>query len=100
MEYAEFIDTQMSEKVNRHYKLATGSKVRKEDFGLLFYTKNGPRLFFVSSGDLIGCEFFDGEMILNECIKTRRLGPVPQKLVNDLAQELDRLCERGVLLGF
>ena len=87
-------------KTNLKYRLAHGSQVREEDFGLLFYTKSGPRLFFVSSGDLIGCEFFHGEMTLAEWIKkTRGPHPVPDQVVKSIALELDRLCQRGVLLG-
>ena len=46
------------------YKLAPGSQVREEDFGLLFYTQQGPGLHFVSSGDLLGEDFFLGRQTL------------------------------------
>jgi putative mycofactocin binding protein MftB len=46
------------------YKLAPGSQVREEDFGLLFYTQQGPGLYFVSSGKLLGEEFFLGRQTL------------------------------------
>lgn len=83
------------------YRLAHGSQVREEDFGLLFYTKSGPRLFFVSSGDLVGCDFFCGDVTLAEWIKKdRRSDPVSDQVIESIARQLDRLCERGVLLGF
>ena len=43
----------------KKYKLAPGTQVREEDFGLLFYTMSGPRLYFLNSGDLIQADFFD-----------------------------------------
>jgi putative mycofactocin binding protein MftB len=46
------------------YRLAPGSQVREEDFGLLFYTQQGPGLFFVSSGKLLGEAFIQRQETL------------------------------------
>ena len=43
----------------RRYKLAPGTQVREEDFGLLFYTMRGPRLFFLKCGRLLEPGFFE-----------------------------------------
>ncbi|MDY7036296.1 MAG: mycofactocin biosynthesis chaperone MftB, partial [Thermodesulfobacteriota bacterium] len=43
------------------YILAPGTQVREEDFGLLFYTMTGPRLYFLSSGTLLADSFFQGK---------------------------------------
>ena len=61
MEFAGFIKEGMATDSNEYrVKLAPGSQVREEDFGLLFYTQQGPALYFVSSGDLLGEDFFQG----------------------------------------
>ena len=80
------------------YKLAPGSQVREEDFGLLFYTMAGPRLYFMSSGDLIGSDLFEGDMSLNQHM-ARRFGrdSVPEKRIQEIKEGLKRLMEKGVI---
>jgi len=46
------------------YKLASGTQVREEDFGLLFYQMQGPRLYFLSSGKHLQEDFFSGDKTL------------------------------------
>ncbi len=79
----------------KKYKLASGSQVREEDFGLLFYTMQGPRLYFLSCGSLLESAFFEGEKTLGQYLKGRRLSG-PQCFT--LERSLDRLREKGVLL--
>jgi len=55
---------------SRKYTLAPGVQVREEDFGLLFYSMNGPRLYFLSCGDLLESRFFKGEFTAAEWIKS------------------------------
>ena len=50
--------------MNKRYRLAAGSQVRDEDFGLLFYQMIGPRLHFVACGRLLTEDFFQGTMTL------------------------------------
>jgi len=52
----------------KKYKLAWGAQVREEDFGLLFYTMHGPRLYFLASGDLLQEDFFQGHISLEAWI--------------------------------
>ncbi len=80
------------------YKLAAGSQVREEDFGLLFYTMAGPRLYFVSSGDLIAGDFFEGAMTLDQHM-ARRFGTdsVPEKRIQEIKKGLKRLMDKGVI---
>lgn len=40
------------------YVLHPDCRVRREEFGLLFYDLRGPKLLFVACGDLLGPEFF------------------------------------------
>jgi putative mycofactocin binding protein MftB len=73
--------------------------VREEDFGLLFYTMAGPRLYFISSGDLLNREFFEGTLALDKWIEQQAdAGSVTEARMSELRASLDRLKERGVIL--
>jgi putative mycofactocin binding protein MftB len=80
------------------YKLAPGTQVREEDFGLLFYTMAGPRLYFMSSGDVIRCGFFRGRLTLEQWIE-QHVGHDKKKTtsVSDLKKSLSHLKEKGVI---
>ena len=90
-----FKNYQMTKMYNVRYKLARGSQVREEDFGLLFYRMNGPRLYFISSGDLVSADFFEGVMTLEEWIDKNHIG---EAKVSDLEEMLVRLSEKGVIV--
>ena len=83
------------------YKLAPGTQVREEDFGLLFYTMAGPRLYFLSSGDFIRCDFFQGRLTLDQWIEQHTgQDAVGTTSVSDLRKNLSRLSEKGVILEY
>ena len=83
------------------YKLAPGTQVREEDFGLLFYTMAGPRLYFLSSGDFIRCDFFRGRLTLGQWIEQHTgQDAVDTTCVSDLRKNLSRLSEKGVILEY
>ena len=83
------------------YKLAPGTQVREEDFGLLFYTMAGPRLYFLSSGDFIRCDFFQGRLTLDQWIEQHTgQDAVDTTSVSDLRKNLSRLSEKGVILEY
>jgi len=79
----------------KKYRLASGTQVREEDFGLLFYTMQGPRLYFLSCGSLLESSFFQEERTLGQRVKDGRLSEC-QAL--SLERSLDRLRDKGVLL--
>lgn len=83
---------------NARYKLAKGSQVREENFGLLFYIMNGPRLFFLSSGDLLSPDFFNGDMTLEEWINKNNRDTVTEGDISELTKKLSQLSEKGVIL--
>jgi putative mycofactocin binding protein MftB len=58
---------------DKQYRLADGAQVRGEDFGLLFYTMDGPRLYFVSCGELLDADFFDGNYTLSQWLAREEL---------------------------
>ena len=81
------------------YTLAPGCQVREEDFGLLFYKAQGPRLFFVSSGKLLNENFFRGEYTLEswwrECLAQT---PSAKAGLEKLEKTLYHLREKGIIL--
>ena len=80
------------------YSLAQGTQVREEDFGLLFYTMSGPRLYFLSSGRLLGCDFFDGHITLGQWLENAPGGTAAPSHHQDLKQALAQLAHKGVIL--
>lgn len=82
------------------YTLAPGCQVREEDFGLLFYTQQGPGLYFVSSGDLLGEDFFQGRHTLEEWrLQGAVSGPLSEARLSELKKTLNSLKEKGVILA-
>lgn len=83
------------------YRLAPGAQVREEDFGLLFYSMHGPRLFFLASKKLLGEEFFTSEITLREWIeKKMEQGPESFKKAAGLKKALENLKHKGVIVEF
>jgi putative mycofactocin binding protein MftB len=82
------------------YRLAPGTQVREEDFGLLFYTQSGPRLYFLPAGELLTCEFFRGEMSLDGWIKKGGDADVSIGRMGSLQTALSELSVKGVIIEF
>ncbi len=80
------------------YALAPGTQVREEDFGLLFYTMKGPRLYFLSSGRLLAPSFFEGKLSLDQWTGTNRTETAPEHRMQKMAKVLGRLAKKGVIL--
>ena len=80
------------------YKLRQGSQVREEDFGLLFYKMNGPRLYFISSGNLISPDFLKGDMTLEEWIDKNHDNGLNEAKISKLREILVQLSEKGVII--
>jgi putative mycofactocin binding protein MftB len=79
----------------KKYGLALGAQVREENFGLLFYTMRGPRLYFLTCGPLLGSAFFEVKITFGEYLKERRLSA---DLSFRLGRILYQLREKGVIL--
>ncbi|MCP4752869.1 MAG: mycofactocin biosynthesis chaperone MftB [Proteobacteria bacterium] len=83
----------------KRYKLAPGTQVREEDFGLLFYTMSGPRLYFLSSGELLDDRFFEGNTTLQQVLDNDADdNEGSTNRISSLGRSLDRLKETGVIL--
>ena len=59
---------------DKTYKLKEGTRVRKEEFGLLFYDSRIPQLIFVPSGRWIEPDFFSGKLSLLAWVKDQFSG--------------------------
>ncbi len=79
--------------------MASGTQVRKEDFGLLFYTMKGPRLYFLSSGSVLDTTFFQGKCTPDEWITNNAKGKATLKRVRDqIKNSLEHLRDKGVIV--
>ena len=76
------------------YELASGTQVRAERTGLLFYQRKGPRLHFLSCGSLLHPEFFSSGRTLKEWLHGKE---VPARSIQSLVRALDRLNTKGVV---
>jgi putative mycofactocin binding protein MftB len=89
----------MQSKPETRYKLAPGSQVREEHFGLLFYTMAGPRLYFLSCGGLLDRDFFKGDLTLETWIRQHtNENAVAKTLIQSLKSSLNQLQEKGVII--
>lgn len=81
------------------YTLAPYTQVREEDFGLLFYTMKGPRLYFLSSGKLLDSSFFESDLSLVQWLEMKKVKQsVSEKTISAIRKMLERLKEKGVII--
>ena len=81
------------------YRLAPGTQVRDEVFGLLFYTMAGPQLYFVSCGKALEPEFFKGKVSLDQWLSRCKVqDSVSQARLLEIEKSLNQLKEKGVIL--
>lgn len=74
------------------WRLAPGCQVRRERFGLLFYSLAGPRLLFAESGDLLPAELLRSGSDLEEALRGRSAAERA-----GVARLMTRLVAAGVL---
>jgi len=80
-----------------NYRLSAGTQVREEDFGLLFHTMHGPRLYFLSCGQLLNPTFFEGEHTLDQWVRLRGDEPVSAERMEGIRKILEQLQDKGVI---
>jgi len=80
------------------YSLAHGTQVREEDFGLLFYTMSGPRLYFLSCGRLLAPSFFEGELTLDQWIRRQGETSVSLEHMEKIKKALAHLRDKGIII--
>jgi hypothetical protein len=85
---------------DRYFKLERGVRVRRERFGLLFYSRNGPKLTFVYSGPWIRPEFFTGRLGLREWLQQENFKNSPGKPIGleaKISRALSKLVDKGLV---
>lgn len=88
----------MKPKKDLKYVLASGTQVREEDFGLLFYTMRGPRLYFLSCGELLDSSFFQGELTLDQCARLKDEDHPSEERTEGIRKVLEQLRGKGVIV--
>ena len=89
----------MVQTTKKKYRLALGTQVRKEDFGLLFYTMSGPRLYFLPSDKLLEPHFFNGEIALDQAVNQKSVEEsISTSRISSLIKALHQLKEKGVII--
>jgi putative mycofactocin binding protein MftB len=91
MESAAFTEHDRCEAA---YALASGTQVRAEKTGLLFYQKSGPRLYYLSCGRLLDPEFFSSGLSVKEWLNGKE---APKGTIEALKRVLLTLETKGVV---
>ncbi len=80
------------------YGLSPGTQVRKEDFGLLFYTMKGPRLYFLPSEDFLDPSFFSGDCPLGRAVQQNGISPeTADTMLKKFEKSIAQLLAKGVI---
>ena len=77
------------------HRLAVGVQVRAEKKGLLFYNRKGPRLYFISSGELLTPDYFGSGRTLDDWLSA--VGIKTPATVTAVSDALAALVVKGVL---
>ncbi len=84
--------------ISYRYKLAPGVRVRKEKFGLLFYSSKNSKLTLVHSGDWIEAEYFQDQQSPRICggrsLSEEKLFVIEERL----SKLLFKLVEKGLIV--
>ncbi len=80
----------------KKYQLSSGTQVRKEDDGLLFYTMKGPRLYFLPLRDGLEPSFFLGEFSLQKWVEQKKDIGLTQ-MIEKIEKSLGQLIDKGVI---
>ena len=85
--------------LDKKYRLSSGTQVRQEDFGLLFYTMRGPRLYFLPLKDFLEPCFFAGECSLKQWVEQKNnANYISDQNIKKIDKSLGQLIDKGVIL--
>lgn len=79
------------------HRLAAGVQVRQEQNGLLFYNRSGPRLYFLSCGDVLSPGYFGSRCGLTHWLLKNDV--TDQSVCQSLSSALTDLVTKEVLLA-
>jgi hypothetical protein len=83
------------------YRLAQNVQVRKEKWGLLFYSPTKHRIFFVRSLDYLYPHYFDGTWNLEGVIQdiSRRTGASISLIEGNIRKSIENLLKVGMVVN-
>ncbi len=82
------------------YHLAENVQVRKEIWGLLFYSQTRHRILFVKSLDYLCPFYFDGNWTFDRLMEdiTRRTGASKNIIEGNIKKSIDKLVKNGMII--
>jgi putative mycofactocin binding protein MftB len=91
----------MKKTAHHRHKLAQGTQVREEDFGLLFYTRTGPKLFFLNCDYLISCDYFESNKTFDEWVqKQKGFSTYAKDRIIELKNSIKQLVSKGLIIEY
>ncbi len=85
------------EEMERCHRLTPGVQVRKEQSGLLFYQRRGPRLYFLPSEHWLRPDYFVSGLSLEEWFMEEDNAFPPKGVLEALKKALQRLAVGGIV---
>ena len=82
------------------YRLAKGVQVRKEDWGLLFYSQGEHKIYFVRSDNRLQPLYSDGTFQPDSLYwgETNIKGSSPEVIEHSVPKLMTHLVERGIIV--
>ncbi len=83
------------------YRLAKGVQVRKEDWGLLFYSQAESKIYFVKSGNRLHPAYSDGSFQPDSlcCDEANGTKTSSQVIGHPVQKLISHLVERGIIVN-
>ena len=87
--------------MNKVYRLAQGVQVRKEIWGLLFYSQSDHKIHFIRSKDMLYPWHFDGTWTFDHIIReiAERLEIPFEAVERSIKKVIDRLIEKEMVVN-
>jgi len=83
------------------FRLAKGVQVRKENWGLLFYSQVEHRIYFVRSGNWLYPQHFDGTLTFASLVGdiAKRKGTSANDIEHSIQKLTSQLVESGMIVN-
>ena len=87
--------------MNMASRLADNVQVRKESWGLLFYSQPKHRVCFVKSGEWLYPHYFDGSWELDSLVEdiARRTGTPAEAIERFIQKPIKYLMDNGIIVN-
>ena len=82
-------------------RLANNVQIRKESWGLLFYSQAEHRVCFVRSGDWLYPQYFDGTWTFDRLVGdiVKRIGTPTEIIERSIRKSINRLMDNGMIVN-